>query len=115
MGYTGTARAFVRSDVQEIAYSTEGLSLDFYRDAWVKGQLAVPMKHHYWSPLRSRFHVGSTRGFLFLAFAKDYNVSWKDPARYFASPHAIDASRLRRCADTCSNYRDVFRSSCKKW
>ena len=37
MGYTGTARAFVRSDVQEIAYSTEGLSLDFYRDAWVKG------------------------------------------------------------------------------
>ena len=34
---------------------------------------------------------------LSLDFFRDYNVSWKDPAKYFASPHQINTSRLRGC------------------
>ncbi|CAK9109886.1 unnamed protein product [Durusdinium trenchii] len=37
MGYTGTATSYISSSLQEFAYSSEGYSLDFYRDysvAW---------------------------------------------------------------------------------
>ncbi|CAK9054644.1 unnamed protein product [Durusdinium trenchii] len=37
---------------------------------------------------------------LSLDFYRDYNVSWKAPAKYFASPNDVDTTRLRACNDT---------------
>eukprot|EP00438_Fugacium_kawagutii_P002082 Skav203255 [mRNA] locus=scaffold1000:14807:17089:+ [translate_table: standard] len=71
MGYFGVSDQYVPLAIQQSAYMTEGLNLDFYRE---------------------------------------YNISWRNPARYFTSPGDLNVSRLLPCRESGLMDSEIIRS-----